>query len=196
LREGPWDWRWSRSGVEGEASRACERHQFAEGLQAGAAKFRWIAVASGVGLELVEIEDVAGVIGRDEQIDVEVNEAERGAIEVDWEVDVAVEATERAVWGSEAKDAVPTVGPVELGAECTLWDVADERVSDRLLEDGIERDERAGALAQGGGPTTVGLAIVFERADGDGVHESDGGPTSWRKRSSRLVARMSARRSV
>src|SRR3712207_2883276 len=107
------------------------------------------AVGGGVGvklrvtLELVLVEDCVGVVGLNQNINVEVYERQDAAFEGRRGVDVTVELEEPAGGGLKAEDAVPAVSPEELCADSPRLDGADECVAHLLREEGVEDDEGA-----------------------------------------------------
>src|SRR5690242_8506237 len=98
-------------------------------LNVGAVRLR-IAVKLRVALELVLVEDCKGVVGLNQNVNVEVYEGEGAGLEGRRGVDVAVELEEPAAGRLETEDAVPAIRPEELRAQSPRLDGADEVVLD------------------------------------------------------------------
>lgn len=115
--------------------------------------------------ELVLVENFEGVVGLNQNVNIEVDKFEDAGFERRRGVDVAVELEESAVGRPKAKDAVPTIRPEVLGAQRPGLDGADERVADLLGEKGFEDDEGIFAPCDTRGPSAAHTPVVFAGVD-------------------------------
>src|SRR6185369_11594095 len=126
-----------------------------------------VSIVSGVFLKVFDVENFISEVRRNQHIDVEIDVAQDVPVKAWRLIYVAVKTVQPVIRVAKAKDVVPAIEPVVLGANRSRWNCAEEIVFDLLVEYGIQDQERPVSFCDASGPATMFTTIVLEHAHHD-----------------------------